>query len=157
MLAIPSKRRERRLVGFVSHPEVDALLSAPKRNNWLGRRDPVLLLMAVQTGLRLSEITALLHHGVVLGRSAHVRCEGKGRKERCTPFAAYSEAIEAGGSLKSTGSTSRRSRMAFLPSCWYGRVSVVQLVVRPDSGGWPGGIRFFSSAREFRGLERSVV
>jgi integrase/recombinase XerD len=87
VLAIPSKRQERRLIGFLSRVEIDALLSAPNRNNWLGRRDHTLLLMAIQTGLRVAEITALRQHDVALGRGAHVRCHGKGRKERCTPLA----------------------------------------------------------------------
>ena len=86
VLAIPNKRQERRLVGFLTRPEVDALLAAPNRNTWLGRRDHGLLLMAIQTGLRLSEMTALRQEDVVLGKGAHVRCEGKGRKERCTPL-----------------------------------------------------------------------
>jgi len=87
VLAIPNKRHERRLVGFLSRAEIDALLSVPDRNTWRGRRDHALLLMAVQTGLRLSEITALRQLDVVLGRGAHVHCVGKGRKERCTPLA----------------------------------------------------------------------
>ena len=87
VLAMPSKRHERRLVGFLSRDEIDALLSAPNRNTWRGRRDHALLLIAVQTGLRLSEITALRRQDVVLSRGAHVRCQGKGRKERCTPLA----------------------------------------------------------------------
>jgi len=86
VLAIPSKRQERRLVGFLSRIEIDALLSAPNRNNWLGRRDYTLLLIAIQTGLRVAELTALRHQDVVLGRGAHVRCEGKGRKQRSTPL-----------------------------------------------------------------------
>lgn len=86
VLAIPNKRQERRLVGFLTRPEVDALLAAPNRTTWLGRRDHGLLLMAIQTGLRLSEMTALRREDVVLGKGAHVRCEGKGRKERCTPL-----------------------------------------------------------------------
>lgn len=86
VLAIPSKRQERRLVGFLSRVEIDALLSAPNRNNWLGRRDYTLLLMAIQTGLRVAELTALRQQDVVLGRGAHVRCEGKGRKQRSTPL-----------------------------------------------------------------------
>lgn len=77
VLAIPNKRQERRLVGFLSRVEIDALLAAPNRNNWLGRRDYTLLLMAIQTGLRVAEITALRQQDVVLGRGAHVRCEGK--------------------------------------------------------------------------------
>lgn len=95
VLAIPSKRHERRLVGFLSRPEIDALLTAPDRNIWRGRRDHALLLMAVQTGLRLSEITALRQQDVVLGRGAHVRCVGKGRKERCTPLAKSTAAVLA--------------------------------------------------------------
>jgi integrase/recombinase XerD len=86
VLAIPNKRQERRLVGFLTRPEVDALLAAPNRTTWLGRRDHGLLLMAIQTGLRLSEMTSLRREHIVLGKGAHVRCEGKGRKERCTPL-----------------------------------------------------------------------
>jgi integrase/recombinase XerD len=87
VLAIPRKRQERRLVGFLSRPEIDALLAAPNRNSWVGRRDHALLLLAIQTGLRLSEITSLRQKDVVLNRGAHVWREGKGRKERCTPLA----------------------------------------------------------------------
>ena len=83
---IPSKRYERRLVGFLSRPEIDALLAAPDRTCWTGRRDYVLLLLAVQTGLRVSELIGLRTQDLVLGTGAHVRCEGKGRKERCTPL-----------------------------------------------------------------------
>jgi len=86
VLAIPNKRQERRLVSFLTRLEIDALLAAPKRNTWLGRRDHALLLMAIQTGLRLSELTGLRQQDIVLGKGAHVRCEGKGRKERCTPL-----------------------------------------------------------------------
>src|SRR5262249_5114363 len=86
VLAIPSKRRTQRLVGFLRRNEVDALLAAPDRNTWIGRRDHTLLLVAVQTGLRLSELTALRHQDVVLASGAHVRCEGKGRKQQCTPL-----------------------------------------------------------------------
>src|ERR1043166_9697210 len=57
--------------GFLTRPEIDALLGAPKRNTWLGRRDHALLLMAIQTGLRLSEMTALRQQDVVLGKGAH--------------------------------------------------------------------------------------
>jgi site-specific recombinase XerD len=86
VLAIPNKRQERRLVGFLTRLEVDALLAAPKRNTWLGRRDHALLLMAIQTGLRLSEITALRQQDVVLGKGAHVRCEGKECHSYCISF-----------------------------------------------------------------------
>jgi site-specific recombinase XerD len=87
VLAIPGKRHTRKLVHFLSRPEIDALLAAPDQQGWLGRRDHALLLVAVQTGLRLSELTGLQRTDVVLGRGAHVRCVGKGRKERCTPLA----------------------------------------------------------------------
>src|SRR5580658_3044434 len=86
VLAIPSKRFTRTLVQFLTRPEVDAMLAAPDQFTWAGRRDHAFLLVAVQTGLRLSEMTGLCHKDVVLGTGAHVRCVGKGRKERCTPL-----------------------------------------------------------------------
>jgi site-specific recombinase XerD len=87
VLAIPNKKHPRPLVGFLLRPELDALLSAPNKNTWLGRRDHAFLLTTVQTGLRLSEMTSLRQSDVWLGSGAHVRCYGKGRKERCTPLA----------------------------------------------------------------------
>ncbi|MGH8192959.1 MAG: site-specific integrase [Woeseiaceae bacterium] len=87
VLAIPSKRFTRPLVSFLTRPEVDALLGAPDRNTWPGRRDHAFILTAVQTGLRLSEMTGLKHQDLILGTGAHVRVIGKGRKERCTPIA----------------------------------------------------------------------
>jgi integrase/recombinase XerD len=86
VLAIPNKRQVRRLVDFLTRPEIEALLSIPNRDTWLGRRDHAILLMAVQTGLRLSEITSLRQQDVSFGPGAHVHCFGKGRKERCTPL-----------------------------------------------------------------------
>jgi site-specific recombinase XerD len=86
VLAIPGKRFVRRQVAFLTRPEIDALLAAPDKSGWSGRRDHALLLVAVQTGLRQSEITALRRADLVLGVGAHVRVLGKGRKERCTPF-----------------------------------------------------------------------
>ena len=93
VLAIPNQRQPRALVGFLTRPEIEALLAAPNRTNWLGRRDHAFLLTAVQTGLRLSEMTALRHEDVSLGAGAHVRCRGKGRKERCTPLAKPTVAV----------------------------------------------------------------
>ncbi|MDN5874202.1 MAG: site-specific integrase, partial [Sinobacteraceae bacterium] len=87
VLAIPSKRFTRSLVRFLTRPEVDALLEAPDRQTWFGRRDHAFILMAVQTGLRLSEIIAVTRGDLVLEAGAHVRVIGKGRKERCTPLA----------------------------------------------------------------------
>jgi integrase/recombinase XerD len=87
VLAIPNKRQSRPLVDFLTRPEFEAVLAVPNRNTWLGRRDHALLLTAVQTGLRLSEITSLRQSEVSLRAGAHIRCTGKGRKERCTPLA----------------------------------------------------------------------
>ena len=87
VLAIPSKRFTRTLVRFLSRPEVDALLAAPDRQSWRGRRDHAFILMAAQTGLRLSEMTGLQRQDILLETGAHVRVIGKGRKERCTPLA----------------------------------------------------------------------
>jgi site-specific recombinase XerD len=86
VLAMPSKRYQRRLVGFLAPPEVEALLAAPDRSHWAGRRDYAMLLLAVQTGLRVSELIGLRRRDITFGTGAHVRCEGKGRKERCTPL-----------------------------------------------------------------------
>ena len=86
VLVIPNKRQARPLVGFLTRPEIDALLAAPDLTTWLGRRDHTLLLTAIQTGLRLSEITSIRQQDVTLTTGAHIHCEGKGRKERCTPL-----------------------------------------------------------------------
>jgi site-specific recombinase XerD len=86
VLAIPSKRCTRTQIGFLVRREIDALLQAPDLRKRSGRRDHALLLVAVQTGLRLSELTALRREDVQLGTGAHVRVMGKGRKERVTPL-----------------------------------------------------------------------
>lgn len=70
----------------LNRPEIEALFDAPDTTTWLGQRDHLLLLVAVETGLRVSELTALRCKDVQLGHGAHVRCHGKGRKERCTPL-----------------------------------------------------------------------
>jgi site-specific recombinase XerD len=92
ILAIPGKRYERGLVEYLTAEEIDALLAAPDRTTWIGRRDRALLLVAIQTGLRVSELIGLRRHDIALGSGAHVRCEGKGRKQRCTPL--RPEAVE---------------------------------------------------------------
>ena len=84
VLSIPTKRAVRKEVRHLDDDEVDALLAAPDRGTWTGRRDHVLLDVAVQTGLRVSEVTGLRVGDVELGTGAHVRCLGKGRKERWT-------------------------------------------------------------------------
>ena len=93
VLAIPSKRFTRTLIQFLTRAEVNALLAAPDLRTWSGRRDHAFLLVAVQTGLRLSEMTGLTCEDLILGAGAHVRVIGKGRKERCTPIARSTLAV----------------------------------------------------------------
>jgi site-specific recombinase XerD len=93
VLAIPPKRFQRTVVAFLTPAEVDALLAAPDRTRWVGRRDHALLLLAVQTGLRVGELTALVNRDVHPNPGAHVRCLGKGRKHRCTPLTAQTLAV----------------------------------------------------------------
>lgn len=80
ILAIPSKRHERAPVAFLTEAESAALVAAPNLDNWIGRRDRALLLLAVQTGLRNSELTSLRRQDVGFGAGAHVRCFGKGER-----------------------------------------------------------------------------
>jgi len=86
VLAIPNKRCQRPLIGFLTRPEIEALLAAVDCRTWIGRRDYAFLLVAMQTGLRLSEITSVRREDVILGPGAHIHCVGKGRKERGTPL-----------------------------------------------------------------------
>lgn len=86
ILAIPTKKSERKLVTSLTRDEQEALLAAPDRMTWLGRRDHAIILLLFQTGLRVSELRELRCEDVVLSTGAHVRCRGKGRKERCTPL-----------------------------------------------------------------------
>lgn len=93
VLAIPPKRYDKKMLTFLTAPEVDAILASPDRSQRLGRRDHTLLAVAVQTGLRVSELTALTCADVVLGAGAHVRCTGKGRKQRSTPLTPTTSAL----------------------------------------------------------------
>jgi len=86
VLAIPQKRCDRRVVNCLTRAEVTALLAGPDQTRWMGRRDHLLLLLAVETGLRVSELVHLRVSDVVLGASSYLRCHGKGRKERLTPL-----------------------------------------------------------------------
>jgi len=86
VLAIPCKRHVSKPIDFLTQTEMDSLLAAPDQGTWMGRRDRALLLVAVQTGLRASELIGLRCQDVVLGCGAHVRCLDKGRRERCTPL-----------------------------------------------------------------------
>jgi integrase/recombinase XerD len=93
VLAIPPKRSDRALVTFLTPEEIDALIHAPDRSTWTGRRDHALLVLAIQTGLRASELTGLDCGDVHLSTGAHVSCRGKGRKQRITPLTAVTVAV----------------------------------------------------------------
>jgi site-specific recombinase XerD len=93
VLAIPYKRQVRPMVAFLSHEEIEAMLAAPDKSTWLGRRDHALLTLAFQTGLRLSELTSLDRAAITFGAGAHVRCRGKGRKDRSTPLTTGTAAV----------------------------------------------------------------
>jgi integrase/recombinase XerD len=119
VLAIPSKRHDKRQLSFLTRPEIEALLAVPDRTTWLGRRDYMLLLLAVQTGLRVSELISLDRDAVHLGHGAHVRCVGKGRKERCTPLTSHARsALQAW-----VREPPRRGATALFPSVHGGRLS----------------------------------
>ena len=89
VLAIPAKRQTKRTVDFLEREEAAALLAMPDLSTSIGRRDRNLLLVALQTGLRVSELIGLNIGDVVFGPSGqpHVRCRGKGRKDRATAAA----------------------------------------------------------------------
>jgi site-specific recombinase XerD len=86
VLAIPGKRYDRAPVEYLTRSETEALLATPNQSTWGGCRDRTLMLLTVQTGLRVSELIGLDCENIALGKGAHVRCKGKGRKERCTPL-----------------------------------------------------------------------
>jgi integrase/recombinase XerD len=96
VLAIPTKRFNRAIVTYLTEEETAALLAAPDQATWIGRRDHALLTLAVQTGLRASELTALSISDTHLGTGAHVGCLGKGRKHRVTPLTATTITILKG-------------------------------------------------------------
>ena len=93
VLAIPPKRFEKRIVTYLTPAEIDALVAAPDQSRWEGRRDRTLMLLAIQTGLRVSELIGLNCCDVTLGTGANVRCEGKGRKQRAVPLATTVQAL----------------------------------------------------------------
>jgi integrase/recombinase XerD len=86
VLAIPTKRCERAIVSYLTEPEADTLVASPRNDTWHGRRDHAILAVALQTGLRASELTGLRNQDVELRTGAHLRCWGKGRKQRATPL-----------------------------------------------------------------------
>jgi integrase/recombinase XerD len=93
VLSVPPKRTDHALVTFLDQQEIEALLAAPDRTTWTGRRDQALLLLAIQTGLRASELTTLNIDDVQIAGAAHVTCEGKGRKQRITPLTRTTSAV----------------------------------------------------------------
>jgi site-specific recombinase XerD len=93
VLAIPNKRCTRAQIGFLTRSEIDAVLHATDLCTWSGRRDRALMLLAVQTGLRVSEVTSLCRRSIRLGTGAHVHVVGKGRKERSTPLTKETAAV----------------------------------------------------------------
>lgn len=93
VLAIPAKKFDRALVTWLTEPEAGALLAAPDRGTWAGRRDHAMLALAAQTGLRISELTGLNRGNVHLGTGPHVSCYGKGRKQRITPLTTVTVAV----------------------------------------------------------------
>ena len=119
VLAMPSKRQARKLVAFLTRPEIEALLAAPDQTTWVGRRDFAFLAVGLQTGLRLSEMTGLQRTDLTLEASAHVHCMGKGRKERRTPLTKQVVAI-----LKSwLQEPSRGAGQILFPNARGGRLS----------------------------------
>jgi site-specific recombinase XerD len=86
VLAIPPKRFQRNLVTYLTEPEITALLAAPNQATWTGRRDHTMIVLAIQTGLRISELAALTISDITLATGANVHTTGKGRKERRTPL-----------------------------------------------------------------------
>jgi len=93
VLAIPPKRFDKRIVTFLTAPEIDALIAAPNQSRCEGRRDRAFMLLAIQTGLRVSELAGLNCSDVAFGTGANVRCDGKGRKQRAVPLTAPVEAV----------------------------------------------------------------
>ncbi|MCE7006408.1 site-specific integrase [Kibdelosporangium philippinense] len=93
VLAVPAKRFDKQLIAFLTATEIDALVDAPNTGRWEGRRDRALLLMAVQTGLRVSELIGLNCDDVTFGDGASVRCLGKGRKRRAVPLTTGTQAV----------------------------------------------------------------
>ena len=118
VLAIPVKRAERAIVAFLTAEETDALLAAPDLSPGRAGRDHALLVLAVQTGLRVSEITGLRVADVHLDAGPHVRCTGKGRKDRATPLTRQTVAIMRGWLAERGGAAPTRSSPARTASRW---------------------------------------
>jgi integrase/recombinase XerD len=93
VLAVPTKRYDHAIVSYLTPEEVDALLAAPDRSSWIGRRDHALITLTIQTGLRVTELTSLRCHDAYLGTGPHIQTSGKGRKHRATPLTTQTVAV----------------------------------------------------------------
>lgn len=105
VLSIPQKRFDRQPVDYLNRNEIEALLAVPDRSTWIGRRDHALLAVAIESGLRVSELVGLRAQDVHLGRGPSLRCHGKGRKDRCIPISRSTAALvrQWVGELRSDG------------------------------------------------------
>jgi site-specific recombinase XerD len=129
VLAIPAKRTGRPMVSYLDAPEADALLAAPDLSTRIGRRDRALLALALQTGLRVSELAGLRVQDVRFGKGAHVRCTGKGRKERSTPLTAQTCALLRGW-MDESGSGPERPLFSGPAGKALSRDAIAKLVAR---------------------------
>ena len=93
VIAVPTKRFDRAIVTYLTPEEVNALLAAPDRSRWIGRRDHALMTVAIQTGLRVTELTSLRCQDAHLGTGPHIQASGKGRKQRATPLTSQTVAV----------------------------------------------------------------
>ena len=93
VMAIPTKRYQRKDICYLDQTEIKALLAAPDQSRWLGRRDHALLLTLIQTGLRVSELTHLRLQDLHLGTAAHLQVTGKGRKRRTVTLTRETRAV----------------------------------------------------------------
>jgi integrase/recombinase XerD len=93
VLAVPTKRFDRAIVTYLTPAEIDALIAAPDRSRWIGRRDHALLTVAIQTGRRVAELAGLRCQDAHLGVGPHVQVAGKGRKQRATPLTRQTVAV----------------------------------------------------------------
>ena len=135
VLAIPLKREDKKLVGYLSRDEIEALLAAPDRSHWVGRRDHALLLTMYNSGARVSEVTTLRREQVCFGATTFLHLHGKGRKERTVPLWPHTSHVLQGWLREGSGG----EPMAFpnargKPLSRYGVNYLLQQTVRGADG-----------------------